>query len=151
MKHSPATRKKMKENPSQKGKIRSKEVKDKISESLKKYYTSLSDTERRSIYGKSGKKLKGIPKGPFTEEHKKNLSRGQKGKKKSPRTKDHLEKIAKKNRKVIEMLDLQENFIKAFPSLTEASNMTGINKTSISCACSGKQKTAGNLIWRYKK
>ena len=37
----------------------------------------------------------------------------------------------------------------AFPSMSEASNYTGICACSISACCIKRQKTAHNLIWRY--
>jgi hypothetical protein len=49
--------------------------------------------------------------------------------------------------KPINQYDLQMNFIKEWPSLTEAKKYI---KGDIQACCSGKQKTAGNYIWRFK-
>ena len=42
------------------------------------------------------------------------------------------------------------NTIKEYPSLREASRQTGIGSGNISQCCSGKYKTAGGYIWKYK-
>ena len=36
-----------------------------------------------------------------------------------------------------------------FPSMREASRLTGVNQTSISACCVGTVKTAGGFIWSY--
>lgn len=41
-------------------------------------------------------------------------------------------------------------FIKSFNSLTEASRETGINHGNISKCCLGKQKSSGGYIWQYE-
>lgn len=149
MKHSKDTVNKLLKNPSQKGKTRSEETKQKIRESLAAYRNSLTQEERKQIYGKSGQKLKGISR-VFSENHKKNLSIGQTGKPKSPRTLEHISKIVEKHRKEICKIDpTQERVISTYKSLKEASQNTGIPASSICCACKGRQKTAGGFIWKY--
>ena len=54
------------------------------------------------------------------------------------------------NNKPIIQYDLEGNFIKEWPSITEASNLLKINLVCISMVCSNKLKTAGNFIWKYK-
>lgn len=39
--------------------------------------------------------------------------------------------------------------IQTFKSVSEASRLTGVNKTSISKVCRGERKTAGGYIWSY--
>lgn len=39
--------------------------------------------------------------------------------------------------------------IKTFKSVSEASRLTGVNKTSISKVCRGERKTAGGFMWSY--
>lgn len=149
MKHSKDTRDKLLENPSQRGKVRDEKTKQKIRESLAVYRNSLTQEERKQIYGKSGQKLKGRSK-TFSEEHKKNLSIGQTGKPKSPRTPEHLKKIAEKHRKRVCKIDtVQETVVTTYQSIKEASELTGIPVSSICCACRGRQKTAGGFIWKY--
>lgn len=149
MKHSKDTRDRLLENPSQKGKVRNEETKQKIRESLASYRNSLTQEERKQIYGKSGQKLKGVTK-VFSEEHKRNLSIGQTGKTKSPRTPEHLTKIAEKHRRSVCIVDqLQETPVTTYTSIREASEATGIPMSSICCACKGRQKTAGGFVWKY--
>ena len=59
-------------------------------------------------------------------------------------------KPVNKNSKPIIQYDLEGNFIKEWPSITEASNLLKINLVCISMVCSNKLKTAGNFIWKYK-
>jgi hypothetical protein len=94
---------------------------------------------------------------PFSESHIKNLKISLQGKKVT-----WGDKIGKslKNRKVtwktghdgscryspINQYDLELNFIKLWPSVTEARNSI---KGDISACCRGKQKTAGGFIFSY--
>lgn len=39
--------------------------------------------------------------------------------------------------------------IQTFKSVSEASRLTGVNKTSISKVCRGERKTAGGFMWSY--
>lgn len=61
----------------------------------------------------------------------------------------------KRGSKPVLQFDLQENFIKEYPSCREAMRQTGIK--SIDVVCRGarqkgrKQKTAGGFIWKYKE
>lgn len=49
-------------------------------------------------------------------------------------------------------LDLAENIIQIFSSITEASNITGISRKTINDCVNNKQKTAGGYLWeKYKK
>lgn len=53
--------------------------------------------------------------------------------------------------KPVVQMDLDGNYIAIYPSITKAMKETGIDKTHISCACSGLygRKTAGGYKWRY--
>lgn len=42
-------------------------------------------------------------------------------------------------------------FIKEYPSINEVERHTNISHCSISECCSGKRKSAGGFVWRYKK
>ena len=50
--------------------------------------------------------------------------------------------------KIIQM-DLNDNFIAEYKSLTEASKQTGINISCISNNIAGRTKRAGNFHWKY--
>lgn len=67
--------------------------------------------------------------------------------------KNSIESINKRreklNKKIIQ-LDLQENFIKEFESITIAAKELNMNFTNISTCCLGKQKTAYNYKWKFK-
>lgn len=51
---------------------------------------------------------------------------------------------------VVLQLDLTENIIAEFKSLTEAEKITGIAHQNISKCCKGQLNTAGGYKWRYK-
>ena len=59
-------------------------------------------------------------------------------------------KNGKKSKPVLQF-DLQDNFIKEYPSIRQAERETGFNQGNISACCNGKQKTAYNYIWKYKE
>lgn len=42
-------------------------------------------------------------------------------------------------------------FVAEYPSIIEAHIQTGINKSNISLVCSGKRKSTGGYVWRYKE
>lgn len=50
--------------------------------------------------------------------------------------------------KSVFQLDLEGNIIARYKSLTEASDKTGVNLTSISNVCRGKRNSAGGFKWR---
>jgi hypothetical protein len=52
--------------------------------------------------------------------------------------------------KQILQYDLEENFIKEWKSLTEASNILNLQISNISHVLSGRLKQTGGYIWRYK-
>ena len=55
----------------------------------------------------------------------------------------------KLNGKPVLQFTLEGEFIKTYPSTMEVERQTGINNSSISACCNGKQKTAGGFIWKY--
>lgn len=59
-------------------------------------------------------------------------------------------KLNNKSRKEVYQLDLNNQIIKDWNSITEASNSLKIDVSSISAACKGKLKTAGKFKWAYK-
>lgn len=52
--------------------------------------------------------------------------------------------------KIICMMDDNENIIREFNSINEASRITGINKKSIRKVAKNEQKHAGGYIWKFK-
>lgn len=53
--------------------------------------------------------------------------------------------------KKIYQYDTKGNFIKEYKTITEASNATGCDGSSISKCASGKRQTAGGFKWSYEK
>jgi hypothetical protein len=65
-------------------------------------------------------------------------------------TKEVIQKRALKQKKPVIQLDLNNNFIKEWPSGIDIQRALGINSGDICICCKGRQKTAGGFIWKYK-
>ena len=131
------------------------ETKKKISMSLKgRKAKPFTDEHKKNISkSKKGK--------PLSETHKKRISEGQKGRKPSEKsiqrlidynkTRDCPENLLKKVSKPVLQYDLKMNFIAEYPSAKEASRQTGIDNSLISKCCKDRIKTAKGCIWKYKE
>lgn len=121
-----------------KGKKQSEDVKKKKSNSLKKFWSSLSEEERK----KRGQQTKN-----------KRIKNG--GYKHNEKTKEKMGKSKKGNtnrRKTVFQFTLQEEYIQSFPSVLEAAY--SLNKptgAAITEACSGKRKSIYGFLWKYQK
>lgn len=51
--------------------------------------------------------------------------------------------------KRVGQFDLKNNFIKEYPSASEASRLNSFSQGNISACCRGERKTASGYIWRY--
>ena len=60
-------------------------------------------------------------------------------------------KIKNFNNKIILQFDLNENFIKEWPSAKEVERKLKILSSAISCCLKQKTKTSGGYIWKYKE
>jgi len=60
------------------------------------------------------------------------------------------ERISKKISKPVLQLDRDGNLIREWPSIIKVEEETGINRHNISSCCSGKLKSAGGYLWKYK-
>lgn len=85
---------------------------------------------------------------------KEKMGKWQIGKRLSENTKakisaSHKGKIC--NSRVCCKYNLDGEFISEYSSIKEAAEMNNINKVSISLVLSGKHKTAGGYIWKYKE
>jgi hypothetical protein len=89
---------------------------------------------------KFSKLRKGIPK---TEETKKKISESNKGKKRSAETRQRIS-----NAKGVPVVCVETGV--EYKSAVEASQKTGVYRTSITAACVGKRKTAGGFRWRHR-
>ena len=87
--------------------------------------------------------FKGVPSGPFSEDHKKALSEALKGHSVSE---EHIAKLSKK----ILQLTKSGEFIREWPSTREAGRELGIAQSNICNCCRGKLKSVGGFIWMYK-
>lgn len=125
----------------------------------------VSDEERRKRSDNCF--LKGLKKGPLSNETKEKISKSKKGKFPSKETKEkmsnshigiknsfygknHSEEYLLKRRKPIIQLDENDNFINEWSSITEASNHLKIKCSGISYVLSGKYKTSGGFKFKYK-
>ena len=60
------------------------------------------------------------------------------------------DKRGREDKKIsIKQMDLENNFIEQFDSMTDASKCTGIDVSYLSMCCSGKCKTAKGYKWAY--
>lgn len=61
------------------------------------------------------------------------------------------ERRAKKQSKVVLQFDLNDNFIKEYPSAIQIERENGFGQGNISKCCKGKRKTAYGYKWKYKE
>jgi len=124
-----------------KGKNHSDSTKKKISENSKHLKPRLGYVMTEEEKRKRSSKLKGRAKGPFSEEHLKNLSESHKGKKQSEETK---QKRAKHQYKKVKCLETNT----VYSSIKEAGITTSL-RVGISRVCRGLQHTAGGFHWMF--
>jgi len=86
----------------------------------------------------------------FSEEHKKNLSKANSGKKISNETMAKRALNPPKNNKSVIQYNLQLNILNEFCSISEAVRCTKISHRSIAKVCIGKYKTAGGFLWSFE-
>ena len=96
---------------------------------------SLSEDHKKAI----SEAKKGVP---LSEEHKKAISNALKG---VPLSEEHRAKLSTK----ILQFTKSGEFIREWPSLSEASRHLKINCGNICSCCNGKYKSAGGYIWKY--
>ncbi len=66
------------------------------------------------------------------------------------RTLESIKNIIEKRKKPIYQLDKQDNIIKEWPSIKEASQTLNVQSSDINNCCRGKNKTAGGYKFKYK-
>jgi hypothetical protein len=134
------------------------------------FYPNLCNHQQGGGHGNSGTSL--------SEEHKLNISNALKGKPRSENTKRKIseshkgkivsdstkQKLREFNLGKIIPLRVRKNMskggveqytkdgvlINTYYSLTDAVNQTGLLKGNLSSACTGRLKTCGGFIWKYK-
>lgn len=117
-------------------------------------YTHSEETKKKMATIKKGRKL--------SKETKEKIARTHKGRKRSPRCKDNISKslkgrkctwrakISNTKTRVILQYSTDNEYIREFTSVKEASMITSIGVHAIYKCLSGKNNTAGSFIWRYK-
>ena len=136
--------------------IMNDEWKDKLSKAL--MGKKVSDaTKERLRQMNVGKKHSDSTKAKMSKAHiGKKLSSKTRAKmskiaKNNPKNKKHLQSMALRRQKPIIQYDKDMNFIKKYPSTTNAVKNSTFHNSAISSCCSGSRKTHGGFIWKYAK
>lgn len=159
-KHSEETKQKMRN--SSLGKKKSEMHCKNIGLSKKGRIISEEERKRRSDFSP----LKGVKKTPLSDDIKKKISESKKGKKVSKNTKEkmrishlgnknpfygkkHSEEFMMTKRKRIKQLTINNDFIKEWESISEASKKLNIYSGNICKVLKGQYKTTGGYIFKY--
>ncbi len=70
--------------------------------------------------------------------------------KRSDSLKNHYKNNKSKKQKRIIQLDLEDNFIQSWDSISDAANFYNITKGSISLVCNNKRKTTNGYKWKFE-
>jgi group I intron endonuclease len=118
------------------------------------YPTATPETKRKISEVKKGKKNPLYGK-KHSEQTKKKMSEAQKGENNhmygKTLSEEHKKKMSKALKKPIIQYTKDGEFIKEWPSLSDAAKSLGIHNGCISSACTGKRKSAGGFLWKYKE
>ena len=81
-----------------------------------------------------------------TDETKEKMSKAKMGE-----NNPNFNKFGRENKSAKQVLqfDFDGNLIASYHSITKASELTGINISSIGMVCKKQRKTAGGFIWKY--
>jgi len=144
------------------------EIRKKISDSNKKFYSNPSEIEalrkRATGYNHSEeakRKMSEHHKGlthVATDEWKNNISASLKKHYQDPKNREkhiddfaRLAKVGLEKSQPVEQIDGDGNVICTYKSMKEAFRATGIRDGNISKCCHGKAKSAGGYSWRYAR
>lgn len=83
-----------------------------------------------------------------SSETKTKISKSNKNKTVSNETKELLKK--RKECKKVFQFDLNDNYIKEYPSIKEASRINNLDAATISRCCHNKKNTSGGFKWKFK-
>jgi len=95
----------------------------------------------------------------FSDKHKESMSKSRKGsphivnktyKNKGVPRSCHIEAVVKAKNKSVIQYDLNNNFIKEWPSGKEASRKLNLQQAGINGVCNNKGKKCGGFIWKFK-
>lgn len=84
-----------------------------------------------------------------SDETKQKMSEALKGRTFTVETKQKISAARRLSAKEVECLTISGEIAGHFISRADAAEKTGVNMSSIQCACSGRHKTAGGYKWRY--
>lgn len=108
---------------------------------------------------------KRLPRRPFSEEHRKNISIGQKGSIRGPLSREHKEKLRKSNRgqkrspqfcaqngkwqiRAVERIDIFTGEIKEYDSMILV-NLDGFDNSTVSKCCRGLRSSHKKYYWNF--
>lgn len=124
------------------GKKRSKEICENISIGRKNRIITKEEREKLVLAGKMSIGRK------HSSETKTKISKSNKNKTVSNETKELLKK--RKECKKVFQFDLNDNYIKEYPSIKEASRVNNLDAATISRCCHNKKNTSGGFKWKFK-
>ena len=130
--------------------------KNKISIALKGKQNRLGTTQSSETRNKISNALKGKKRSEevINKMKKPRINTSNMGKKKgsitSEETKLKQRNSAQNRQKSVLQFDKQNNFIKEYSGVIEASRQTGCYNSAITLCCQGKLKTTKGFIWKYK-
>lgn len=140
---------------------RSKETREKMSKTMKKYYENLSQDKKDDLSLKQQERIK-LRSAEKEDERKlkeketktkngtwANNSEKHKEFNNSIEQKTRLIEIGKRNARQINQYDLEDKLIKTWNSISDAAYTLGIGRASISLTCVGFQKVYKGFIWKY--
>jgi hypothetical protein len=136
--------------------VLSEDWKNKISVSLKGKKNRLGTTQSSETRNKISNALKGKKRSEevINKMKKPRIDTSNMGKKKgsitSEETKAKQRNSAQNRQKPVLQFDKQNNFIKEYSGVIEASRQTGCYDSSITMCCQGKLKATKGFIWKYK-
>lgn len=119
-----------------KGRVFSKETREKMSDSAKKRNP---ETRKRKLTAETKAKISESHKGKrITEEAKRKIS-----------ISNSYDRNA--SARSVEQYTLSGELVATYSCIKEAAEKTGASRTHISCVCSGKRGKSGGFVWKYAK
>jgi group I intron endonuclease len=145
--------KKAKERMSElrKGKTLTEDIKQKIRESVLKYYNDNPNREniKKKLSEKISEYYKNNPKKKYTDEEKKQIGEKAKNYYKNEENREkHAKNMAETMGIKVSQYTKEGEFINTFRSVNEAQRQTGIHHHTIKMAYKGEQKLGGGYIWK---
>jgi hypothetical protein len=115
-----------------------------------RWCTTLENTHNPITYSKYLKAMESQRGKTFSDEHRRKLSEGRKGKHASAETRALQSKIKTESAKPILQLSLNGELIKEWKSSLEISKQLGIDRSAIYKCIKGKLHKTGGFKWKFK-